>query len=70
MKKKVDLNLVTGDENLVTIHETYVAFDENNNISALKRRNDAGDLEQILVPVSGTSVTEDPAEEPSSVPTK
>lgn len=48
MKRKVNLRLVTGDENLVRADEIYVAFDANGNITALKKRNDAGELAVIV----------------------
>ena len=48
MKRKVNLRLVTGDENLVRADEIYVAFDTNGNITALKKRNDSGELVAIV----------------------
>ena len=48
MKAKVNLRLVTGDENLVTKDEYYVTFDENGTITALKKRNDSGELAVVL----------------------
>lgn len=48
MKTKVNLRLVTGDENLVRADEIYVAFDANGNITALKKRNNAGELAVIV----------------------
>lgn len=48
MKKRIYLTLVTGDENLVTANEIYVAMDGAGKITALKKRNDAGELETIV----------------------
>lgn len=48
MKTKVNLRLVTGDPNLVTMDEIYVQLDANGTITALKRRNDAGELVTIV----------------------
>lgn len=48
MKTKVNLRLVTGDPNLVTMDEIYVQLDANGTITALKKRNDAGELVTIV----------------------
>ena len=48
MKKKVDLNLVTGDENLVTKDEYYLMY-EGDEIVALAKRDDSGELVPVLV---------------------
>ena len=48
MKQKVRLNLVTGDPNLVTKDEIYVEYNANGVITALKKRNDAGELAVIV----------------------
>ena len=48
MKKKVNLRLVTGDPNLVTMDEIYVEFSEDGAIKALKKRNDSGELTTIV----------------------
>lgn len=48
MKTKVNLRLVTGDQNLVTDKEIYVEYDANGNIISLKKRNDAGELATIV----------------------
>jgi len=48
MKKKVNLRLVTGDPNLVTKDEIYVEYNANGVITALKQRNDAGELAVIV----------------------
>lgn len=48
MKQKVRLNLVTGDPNLVTQDEIYVEYNANGVITALKKRNDAGELAVIV----------------------
>ena len=48
MKQKVRLNLVTGDENLVTDKELYVAFDSKNQITAVKQRAADGSLKSIV----------------------
>lgn len=48
MKKRITLNTVTGDENLVTANEVYVAMDTVGNITALKKRNAAGELATIV----------------------
>lgn len=48
MKTKVNLRLVTGDQNLVTDKEIYVEYDANGNMLSLKKRNDAGELAPIV----------------------
>ena len=48
MKTKVNLRLVTGDENLVTKDEYYLMY-EGDEIVALSKRGDSGELEAILV---------------------
>ena len=48
MKQKVRLNLVTGNPNLVTKDEIYVEYNANGVITALKKRNDAGELAVIV----------------------
>lgn len=48
MKTKVNLRLVTGDENLVRADEVYVAMDANSNITALKKRDDSGALKTLV----------------------
>lgn len=48
MKKRIDLNTVTGDENLVTANETYVALDGAGKITALKKRNASGELAVVV----------------------
>lgn len=48
MKTKVNLRLVTGDENLVRADEVYVAMDANGNITALKKRDDSGALKAVV----------------------
>ena len=48
MKRKVNLRLVTGDPNLVTKDEIYVEMAADGTITALKKRNDAGELVTIV----------------------
>ena len=48
MKRKVNLNLVTGDANLVGPDEIYVQYDKDGKIIALKQRNSAGELAVIV----------------------
>lgn len=48
MKTKVNLRLVTGDPNLVTKDEVYVEYSASGAITALKKRNDAGELVPIV----------------------
>ena len=48
MKTKARLNLVTGDPNLVTADEIYVEYAADGTITALKKRNDAGELATIV----------------------
>lgn len=48
MKTKVKWNLVTGDPNLVTENEIYVAYDEDGYISYLAKRNSSGSLVPFL----------------------
>ena len=48
MKQKVRLNLVTGDENLVTDKELYVAFNNKNEIVAVKQRAADGSLKSVV----------------------
>lgn len=48
MKTKVNMRLVTGDENLVRADEVYVAMDANSNITALKKRDDSGMLKTLV----------------------
>lgn len=48
MKTKVKWNLVTGDPNLVTENEIYVAFDAKGGVSYLAKRNSSGSLEPFL----------------------
>lgn len=48
MKTKVNLRLVTGDPNLVTKDEIYVEYGASGAITALKKRNDAGELVTIV----------------------
>ena len=48
MKTKVNLRLVTGDPNLVTKDEIYVEYSANGAITALKKRNDAGELVSLV----------------------
>ena len=48
MKKKFNLPLVTGDPNLVTANEIYVELNEDNEITALKKRGITGSLDVIV----------------------
>ena len=48
MKKRVNYRLVTGDPNLVTADEIYVEMTADGTITALKKRNDAGELVTIV----------------------
>lgn len=48
MKTKVNLRLVTGDENLVTKDEYYLAY-QGDEIIALAKRDDSGELVPVLV---------------------
>lgn len=54
MKTKIDLRLVTGDENLITKDEYYLIY-EGDKIVALAKRNDSGELVNILEVPKGSS---------------
>ena len=53
MKTKVNLRLVTGDENLVTKDEYYLMY-EGDEVVALAKRDDSGELVNILEAPKGS----------------